>query len=422
MDNFLMRLGLMVIAGVTILASYRGLAMSVPDPEDFWNLAFCAAVAAASGVSCWVFWNVSIETITKPEQFTRRSVAWLGTIAGAIAILFFSSYWNIIALGGHEAQKAAMTGVGIRAERALAQAQQQAGSFQSAIPSAQALKNEIDGLAACESSSGCVSGSPGKSGIYNSLIQLKQKAGALISSTKQAEDRLQDQFTEGRACLVKLRAAIKTGDVAATGQHIDCVNASVAKIQSADNIPRIALEFEGFTSGFIVPLSITSQKQKLALANILDGLDERAKSIAATLRSIGNSSAIETVSSDPVSPMLAVMLHYDQIIPAIVTGAALDLLPLILALFQSTLAASRRARPDAPWHKYTIGEAIELAGMSRHLFERIHHEQAQPQQQGPAIKTISVKEEELDLPPGEEWIEIDPDTGEVLGDSGTDKS
>lgn len=415
--SFLINLALMFIAGVSAIANYKGLSGSVAD-QSFWNLLFCGAIAAAVGISIFVFWTVAVDAITKPEKLHRRASSWITTAIGASVILGFSSWWNIAAIGGDEARQAALGGMATDAQVAFSEVQKQAGSFRSALPALSSLSQEIEALADCEAREGCVTGSPGRSGVYETLSQLQDKADAFRNSIQTAERRLEIEFAAGQECLEDLRQSTKVSDADGARTHADCFNASLAAIQSIDIASGVANDLGNFTTGVVIPVSVSSPQQIAAVESILDGLSKRSEAIANGLRSQDTVPTIEPVTIAHMSAMLAVVVHYDQIIPSIVTGIALDLLPLVLLSFLAVLSAARRDRPDAPWHKYTLGEVWEISQMSRLIMGELTKAGENKPANSPVVRTVQFEERELDLPPPmDEWVEIKP-----KGDDKQDKS
>lgn len=410
-----MNVALMILAATSAVASYKGLSASV-GAQDFYDLLFCALVAAAAGTAIFVFWAMALDAVTRPLQIRRRAVSWLTTFVGAAVIIGFSSFWNIVAVGGDTAQRAALDVIASQAETTLARAQEHAGAFQSAVPAISALSEEIEGLARCEAVTGCITGAPGKSGVYETLKQLQQKSAALIGSIAEADVKLQAHIDEGQACLEKLRGAVTKADHNAVSEQADCFNSALAAIQSANISDRIAAELNSFTSGVVVPLSVSSERQKQAVASILNGLADRSKAIVGTVQSSGKDNSLEPISIERMSAMWAVIVHYQQIIPSIITAIAIDLTPLLLLGFQATLTAARRERPDAKWHKYTLGDVLEIRQMGQHIKDTFDAENAPEPDTAQRVKTIQYEERELDLPPPvDEWVDINPRPDEEQG-------
>lgn len=413
---------LIVIASVSGLTTYSGLAQSMPD-DDFWSLVLVAAVAVASSVAIYTFWWSAGKSISIPRQFAHRMVIWIGIMIGAVTILGFSSFWNVVGIGGATAMRAEMADIPARAEIAFADVQQYAAQFKNADPALLSLQNEIQKLADCEGATGCVSGVAGKKGIHAVLIQLRDKAVAIRSSITASQTSFQESINQGQNCLGELRGAIKSNDDDNIGEQLDCLNGTMAALQSAQDTARIIGDLEGFTKAVVLPISIKTAAQKQAIGNILSGLQTRSNTIAQTLAEKQVQADIDPVTFEAITPIYAVMLHYKQIAPAIVTAVALDWIPLVILLFESTIASSMRSRPDAHWRNYTIGDALDLMEMTKEFAKHIPHLPApssdtpEPQNEAPHMRTIDVTERELDLPPvEEEYVTINTVTGEIIED------
>ena len=159
-----------------------------------------------------------------------RGAAWAATVTGAVFILGISSYWNATAIGGKAAQTAALQSTVTRAEEAVAGALHTYTGYRSLVPALQSLSAEVGGLASCEGSDGCITGTPGKSGVYQTLVQLKSKSDGLIAAISDADKKLVTRARESDACLAGLRSALTKDDAQALSASADCVNGVIADI------------------------------------------------------------------------------------------------------------------------------------------------------------------------------------------------
>ena len=375
MKSRLMKLALLATSSVSVAASYAGLSVSL-DTDSIWWLLLSGMVAGASGIAIYAFWDGAFKAVTKPEQFRFRSAGWTATFAGAFFLLGMSSWWNVAGLGGNVAKKAALYSTVTRAERSFVHARQNGGGYQVFIPRLEALDQEIDGLAQCEGSVGCITGSPGKQGVYQTLIQLRDKIRAIIASLKSADEALKSRTKEGENCLSEMREKLNANrDIKKTtnevSDSIDCINGVIGDIDGNDQLGQISQDMINFTSGLVLPLSIRSDKQKQAVAKILDALKERGEQIAKDAMSAIKPSDTEPVSLPRMSAMKAVVVYYDSVLPSWITGIGLDLLPLILLWFQSTLVASRRSAPNPKAYDLSVGELIEALRVLKDLNDAV---------------------------------------------------
>ena len=366
MSSTLRTMILLIIATVSTVANYAGLGQTVPQ-DSLWWLLFCAAIAVAVGAAIYGFWQAAFEAVVSPPQFRLRGAGWIATLVGGAFILGISSYWNVTAIGGTAAQRAALQSIVTRAEEAVVGAIGVHTGYRSHLPALRSFSDDIGGLAECEARSGCITGSAGRSGVYETLGQLQAKVDSLITSTDGADAALSARARENEACLSDLRQALANDDADAVSGAADCVNAILADISGNGLSSRIADAMASFSAGVVIPVSVTSNAQRQAVANILEGLQARADAIGTAARASTGNAAPELLTLARMSPMKAVVVHWDAIIPSWITGIVLDLFPLILLSFAANIAASRRLRPDAQWHAFTAGDLLTAARILGHL-------------------------------------------------------
>lgn len=363
MKQRILNLALLAICAVSIAASYAGLSASL-ETNDIWWHVLAAMIAGATGTAIYVFWQGAFEAAVKPDQFRFRSAGWLATFSGALFLLGMSSWWNVAGIASNQVRNIALYDTVSNAETSFAGALRFAGGHKVYIPRLQSLKTEAGSLKECEGVSGCVTGSPGKKGVYQVLGQLEEKADGLLTAFKSFDAAYQSKLDKGKICLSEMREALgSNGNLEEKTNRVskaaDCVNGVIAEITGPGPMAQIANALEGFTSGIILPVSIKSKKQKQAIANILDGLNRRAAKIAADAKADTRTVVIPPVSLVRLSPMKAVFVHYDSLMPQWITGIGLDLLPLVLLWFRSILAASRRFKPHSKSYDLSVGELID---------------------------------------------------------------
>ena len=364
MTNKFTNLALVANSGVSVAASYAGLSTSM-ETGDVWWLALAAMIAGASGIAIYVFWRAAFEAAVTPERMRFRGAGWAGVFAGALFILGMSSYWNVAGIAANQVRTIALQYTVSRAETSFARALRTGGNHQAFIPRITSFRDEIGSHAECEGSSGCVTGSPGKQGVYQTLIQLRDKAQSVLAALKESHAARRKRVDEGRACLADMRGVLNGDDgiaekEAGLSKALDCVNGVIADIGGPGPLNQIAQSLEGFTAGVIMPVTVKTKKQKMAVANILDGLKKSAGKIAEDAGAAIRPTDFAPLSLARLSPMKAVIVHYDSLLPQWVTGIGLDLLPLILIWFNATITADRRFRPHGKAYGISVGEMIDM--------------------------------------------------------------
>lgn len=359
-------MALLFLAAVSTIVSYAGLNTSIPQTSLWWKL-MCAAVAVAVGVAIYVFWKAAFEASVRPSQFKNRTAGWLATLVGSVFLLGMSSWWNVAAIGGHEALRAGMLEALHETEGVFVKETGRAGAHRPFISRVDKLAAELSQLAECERQSGCVSGSGGNGGVASTLAQLAGGAGQLAASLTQSDVDLVAQADAGRICLAEMRKELDANAGASgVSTPLDCVNGAMAAIAANGQLDRIAQEMSAFTAGVVIPATVRSEAQKASVANILESIQKRAAAIAADAGAAINREAPAAISLPQMSAMKAVIVYYDSILPSWITGIALDLLPLVLLSFSSTIAASKREQPDMPGD-ISLAQALRTAWALRDL-------------------------------------------------------
>ncbi|WP_127599594.1 hypothetical protein [Nitratireductor alexandrii] len=359
---------LFFLALVSVAASYVGLSDSVPD--TLWYKLFALIIAAGVGFALYTFWSGAFEAAVKPHQLHNRTAGWLATLVGAIFVLGISSWWNAAAIGGPEALRAALYTTLPQLSERLSAAVATATRHRTYRSRIEALAAEIDALMTSERTYGTTSGKAGAGGVVATLDLLRSKAGETAQSIAALDEALEEKRAKAESCIADYRGGLSSDhpmDKAASAT--DCFNAALADISNNGQLERIAEDMDGFTAGIVLPAGVRTEVQRDAVARVFASLQERAGLIATDARSAAAAMpAIDPVSVPRMSKMKAVVVYFDSVVPAWVTGIALDLLPLILLSFSSTMAASRREQPDMPGD-LTIADTLRTIDALRVLDE-----------------------------------------------------
>lgn len=406
MSSNLRDMALLFLAAVSTIVSYAGLNTSIPQDSLWWKL-LCAAIAVAVGVAIYVFWKAAFDAAVKPPQFKNRSAGWLATAAGSFFLLGMSSWWNVAAIGGHEAMRAGMFETLRGIETTFVSETGKAANYRPFIGRINTLAADLRQLADCERQSGCVSGSGGDGGVSATLAQLASNAEKLGASLNDADTGLADEAGKGRACLAEMRTRLDANaGMSAVAEPLDCVNASMAAIAANGQLARIAQEFGAFTAGLVVPATVRTDTQKAAVANILASINTRAGAIAKDAGAAATGELPAAIGLPQMSAMKAVVHYWDSILPSWITAIALDLLPLVLLSFSATIAASKREQPDMPGD-ISLAEALRTARALDDLDAARKPKSVQaPYSVAPEPLRIAYRPEDTDPVSWDEWVEI----------------
>lgn len=361
----LINAALLVVFAVVMVANFEGLVM-VLQADSIWQYALAALIAFAVAFLVFVFWHLAFEVVPAMATSLLRWLAWAVLVVGLFLVLTVSAWWSAVAIGGRQAMASQGETVLAAAERKLADASAAAGEFQAATPRVDALTDEVSQLAACEFDVGCVTSKPGPGGVQQLLLQLAESSAGIAKATSDGTASLEAAIDRAKQCLVSIRAPAggeTTTDDDTLSGGIDCFNTALAAISNVNAGAQLYQSLSAFTSGVIVPVSITSDAQKAAASRILEGISAKAAAIAASIEHLASAPEIKPVALGRLSPMQAVLVHWDKMIPALMTAIGLDLMPVLFLLFKTLMNAHLRHRPEDVVLNWSVGDLLTAKRM-----------------------------------------------------------
>lgn len=353
--------GLNILAFISAVLNYAGFVQIIPS-DDWWLKSLCLLTAIGVWVCLYLFWSYAFSILPHLRMSTKRLGGWVTILAGCMVIIALSTYWNVIAYTGKEVLRLSMTENVIRAEQQFAKAVSVTGGYESLPAQLEALSQKTFQLAEGEERSGAVTGSRGRGGISALLRQIGDNVNAIAGSLKKTAQRGQSLKNKGKACLALMRKASALGSSGEPSAKLaagaDCLNGVMADLGNQNAASGIVQAMQGLTSGVVVPVSIRSKRQRQALTNILEGLQNQADQIAKTARAIPEV-IVQPVTLDRPNMVTAVLKHWQSIIPAIATALAIDLLPLLLLILAVLLNRDGEAarRPRYLWTADQLSDA-----------------------------------------------------------------
>ena len=361
MDRQSTTYGIFVIAFVSAVLNFAGLSQLI-DPGDWWLKTLCALTGVAVWISLYLFWSYAFAIVPELKLPGKRLASWGTVLGGCAVILCLSTYWNLIAFVGGEVQKLALVDTQRRAELVLANAIESSGTFASITPQIDSLAIHIESLADGEEKDGTITGSPGPGGVANTLRQIKSKVEATARSVEAAAQSVQKLKSKGQTCLAALRRNLSAQGLSPersnnVATQVDCVNEVVAALGNQKIASALSHALRGLTSGIVVPVTVRRPRQKQAVQNAIAGLQRQADSIAKAAAEV-RAPPVKPLSVERPNTMLAVLLYWRSVIPAIATASALDLLPLILLIFRVLRYRDADER-DEPRHPWTAKELLD---------------------------------------------------------------
>jgi hypothetical protein len=354
---------LLVVAMLAALANFEGLSMAT-DAETVWQRGFCAAIAVGVFTAIWVFWHVAFHVVPSMQDPRLQIGAWLTTCLGALCILGLSAWWSVAALGGPVALQAIHEAVVAQAEDTVASSRASGGRFEALLPGLEGLNADLDAMTACERR-GCLTSGVGAGGVSSLLSQLRDRANAILSAARESKTRLDGMSGKASACLGGMRHALSMPGSNAVreeelSRQVDCFNGALADLDNVEGGSGIAQALDAFTSGVVVPVAVSSDKQKAVAEKLLTGLKQRTAELAQAARATVPASPFRAVVMARVNAMVAVVRMAGTVVPAWVTGICLDLAPLALLLLLTLKATAERAMPDESFLDRPIRDIVAL--------------------------------------------------------------
>lgn len=210
----------------------------------------------------------------------------------------------------------------------------------------------------------------------------------VLNSVDIAASNVTELQGEGEQCLADLRRHIAASKTDEAGTALACINRSISGIAGQDVLSSIERSLRNLTSGIVVPSAIRTPAQKSAVAEFLSQRQAQADRIADQIAA-EEPVVIEPLTMQRESLMKGIILHWSSIIPQIATAASIDLLPLVLLVFQTLRSDDQRTRgrPRQVWTADDLEDALR---------------------QIDALRGTALPVPELDLPDGE-FIDLDED-------------
>lgn len=367
--------GLFVLAFISAVLNYAGF-IQIIDSADWWLKALCLLTSVGVWVCLFLFWRYGFTIIPHLRMQNKRFSGWITILAGCVVIIALSTYWNVIAFTGKEVLRLANAENVTRAEQQFAGVLSATGGYASLIPQLEALSSGAFSLADGEEYEGAVTGARGKGGISETLRQIGTKVAGITASVKKVAKSGDTLKSQGKACLAQMRSATNTGFSRESTMQLsagaDCLNGVIADLGNTNASGGVVQAMNGLRNSIVLPVSIKTDRQRQALSNVLDGLQNQADMIASVAGAIPKVS-LQPFQLERPNMASAVLLHWHSIIPAIATALAIDLLPLLL-LILGVLLHRDGEQMQKPRNLWT---AEELADAQKQL-EAIRNPEATP--------------------------------------------
>jgi len=405
MNNQTTAFGIFILAFISAVLNFAGLLHLIGE-GDWWLKSLAALTAVAVWILLYLFWVHAFSIVPDLKLPGKRVGGWITVSVGCAFILALSTYWNLVAYSASEINKLSQQGTARQAEILLAGAIKANGAYISLKPQLDAFEPRITALADGEEKSGAISGIHGKGGVSATLRQLASNVGSAANAVEEASNNIAALKSKGQTCVANLRSVIRKGGNSAeqsdaVSAQVDCLNSVVADLGNQDVAALIERSMKGLTAGIVLPVTLKTKKQKLAVKNVLSGLQKQADTIAAAAASI-NKVNIEPLSVERPNVVRGVLIYWKSIIPAIGTAVAIDLLPLLLLIFKVILYRDAEAIGE-PRHPWTIKELMDAQAQLEKL-EGANNNLQQPKALFPPPKAITYQPDDED--DDDDWWDI----------------
>jgi hypothetical protein len=334
---------LAVMMVVTALFTYLG-AYEALGSEGAGHMARVPAAifALGSGTAGFIMWTVAlgmIPTLPRGKSLLRG----LGALAlGLLMMVCLSSYLNVVAIGGGDAQRAGMFASVATYEAALGKSQERLAAAASLRPNLLNGAATFEGWAEAERTQGALTGSPGRGTVYSSAMSAAGDMEALADSLDGALGQGQGLVEKAAGHLRAMRAiAEEQGPVPERlgrfAAHSDRLRSILVEINSLDVAGALARDLERLAAEktTMAPSArgaALADAQAQAVMKLARILNDTAAPLADTARRLATMERPDVPRFERISTVQAVWLHARAIVPLWAGGLALDLMPLILLL------------------------------------------------------------------------------------------
>lgn len=352
--------------GVTIMAAaivsgvltYFGFtAETAADDWNFKTVSALTAVVITLVIS--TFWAYAFAILPHLSKGKARIAGWAITASGLALILAVSTQWNVVYLAERPISQEMSKGITAFAETALARSAERSTKYASYLTDLRAYEAATDAIREREIGGQGVSSEPGEGPLSDLMLQGREAISAVLKSVETAANSTGQLQAAGEACLSDLRRHLSVSDMEAAGKAVACINRSISGIAGQDVLSSIERALRNLTSGIVVPSKIRTAAQKENARNFLTQRQAQANRIADQIAA-EPPLTIAPLTMQRDSLMKGILLHWSSIIPQIATALAIDLLPLVLLLYQTTRGDDQRAqgKPRQIWTASDLEDAL----------------------------------------------------------------
>lgn len=339
---------LLVLMLTTAYFTYSGAEM-VLVAEGGGLMERSAALVYAVGVSSmmYLFWHHAMRIVPSLPTLRQWSLGMGVSLVGAVAILGISSWLNVLAMGGAQAQKIQFINTLTQYEQttdAFLARMGAAASFRANLVQAEA---ELNGWAEREATTGAVSGYAGTGTVHAALTGTAGQMDSLVRTLDAALAEGERLGEQARASLAQLREIAGSRQpvaarVSAFADESDRLRSTLLAIGNLGIADALAREL-GRAAGSIGALTPSAgsatiaQAQSEALAQVQQIMSEITLPLAEDARDMSTLPMPDLPENTRLSTVRAVWVHAGDLVPYWAGGIGLDLMPLVLILFLSLL-------------------------------------------------------------------------------------
>ncbi|SDE99894.1 hypothetical protein [Rhodospira trueperi] len=334
---------LVLMMVVTGLFTYLGVESALgSNGSDTMERLSAAAFALGSGTAGFALWKHALHLVPHLPGGKHLFKGLAALLLGLVFIVFLSSYLNVVAIGGANAQRAAMFAAVGDFETALGESEarlSQAAEVRANLANGAGI---LDNWAQAEATRGALTGHPGKGTVYTAALAA---AGQMRTLRKTLDEGLSEGATlagQARGHLQAMRAVAESetgvperlGRFATESDRMRSVLVSLNSLELAGALSR-DLERLATAETTMAPSArseAVAEAQQDAVRRLVEITQTVAKPMADRAVELGRWPVPNVPKFHRISTVEAVWVHGLSILPLWAGGLALDLMPLVLLL------------------------------------------------------------------------------------------
>ncbi|SDF09033.1 hypothetical protein [Rhodospira trueperi] len=361
---------LVLMMVVTGLFTYLGVESALgSNGSDTMERLSAAAFALGSGTAGFALWKHALHLVPHLPGGKHLAKGLAALLLGLMFIVFLSSCLNVVAIGGANAQQAAMFAAVGQFETTLGESEARLSKAAEVRANLMTGASDLEDWAQAEATRGALSGHPGRGTVYTAAMAaaaqmrtLRQTLDEGLADGAALAERARGHLQEMRA-IAESETGVpeRLGRFAAESDRMRSVLISLNSLELAGALSR-DLERLATAETTMAPSARSAsvaEAQADAVLKLMEITQAVAKPVASRSAELGRWPVPEVPKFHRISTVEAVWVHGLSILPLWAGGLALDLMPLVLLLLFRIKRDSEilpEARPRDTGDHLTIGD------------------------------------------------------------------